>query len=73
MSARWLFLSLLFTPVLGASAAPPPEAAALRGEGPAVGQPAPDFTLRRLESEETVTLSEVAANRPVVLVFGSYT
>ena len=46
---------------------------ALRSDGPAVGQPAPDFTLARLGSEGTVTLSELSGDRPTVLVFGSYT
>ncbi len=37
------------------------------------GQMAPDFTLPVLESEEKVTLSSHRGQRPVVLVFGSYT
>lgn len=36
-------------------------------------QVAPDFTLRLLHSEETITLSSFRAVRPVVLLFGSYT
>ena len=41
--------------------------------GPAQGEWAPDFTLRRLEEEGSVTLSSFAGDRPVALVFGSYT
>lgn len=40
------------------------------------GQPAPDFSLSRLEmgrQEERVRLSDCFANRPVALIFGSYT
>lgn len=39
----------------------------------AVGDVAPDFTLPMLHGESRVTLSEEARNKPVVLVFGSYT
>ena len=40
-----------------------------------VGDKAPDFTLKKLNSkkEETVTLSGFQGKKPVVLVFGSYT
>ena len=43
-----------------------------------VGQPAPDFELPYLPGQgkadgETVRLSERFANRPVALIFGSYT
>ena len=41
--------------------------------GPAVGEPAPDFCLKRLESEERVRLSSFQGARPVAMVFGSYT
>lgn len=40
------------------------------------GQPAPDFSLPRLEKgrqDERVRLSDCVANRPVALIFGSYT
>ena len=39
----------------------------------AEGDPAPDFTLRRQGHSERVTLSSYHGQRPVVLVFGSYT
>ena len=45
----------------------------------AVGEPAPDFELPLLDDEthaplgETVRLSRFAGERPVALVFGSYT
>ena len=39
-----------------------------------VGSPAPDFTLTKLDKTAQVQLSSLTAqNRPVVLVFGSYT
>jgi len=37
------------------------------------GQRAPDFTLPTYDHSGTVTLSSHRGNRPVVLVFGSYT
>jgi hypothetical protein len=40
---------------------------------PELGDPAGDFTLRRLNSKNTVTLSKQLASKPVVLNFGSYT
>jgi AhpC/TSA family len=38
-----------------------------------VGDPAPDFTLPTLDRKDTVRLSTLRGERPVVLVFGSYT
>lgn len=37
------------------------------------GRRAPDFTLGTLDGQETVTLSSFAGNKPVALIFGSYT
>jgi len=37
------------------------------------GDPAPDFSLVKLDKSATVELSSLAAKQPVVLVFGSYT
>ncbi|MCH7591444.1 MAG: hypothetical protein IH989_01510 [Planctomycetes bacterium] len=42
-------------------------------EAPKVGEPAPDFTLKRMKSEEVVTLSEYRPDQPKVLIFASYT
>ena len=39
----------------------------------AVGDEAPEFSLPTLDRAETVTLSSFRGDRPVVLVFGSYT
>ncbi len=39
----------------------------------AQGDAAPDFTLRMLDRAGAVTLSSFRGQRPVVLVFGSYT
>jgi hypothetical protein len=44
-----------------------------RGGDLQVGDPAPDFTLPGLHGNGTVTLSNEYRQRPVVLVFGSYT
>src|SRR5260370_38066494 len=37
------------------------------------GQPAPDFALKPLDGGQLVRLSSFRGQRPVVLVFGSYT
>jgi hypothetical protein len=39
----------------------------------AEGELAPDFELPSLDGERTVRLAELRAERPVALVFGSYT
>ncbi len=45
-----------------------------RGEGTLkVGDEAPDFTLRKSKSDESITLSKFRGVRPVALLFGSYT
>ena len=41
--------------------------------GPKVGEPAVDFDLKRMGSQERVRLSSFKGRRPVALVFGSYT
>ena len=38
-----------------------------------VGDPAPEFTLPVLHGDRTVTLSAEFRQKPVVLIFGSYT
>ncbi|MFO0975604.1 MAG: deiodinase family protein [Planctomycetaceae bacterium] len=42
-------------------------------EGPALDEPAPDFTVKSLSGTETVKLSDKLGKRPVVLVFGNFT
>ena len=50
------------------------EAVALRDEmGPHVGDVPPDFNLKRMGCEERVRLSGFKGQRPVALIFGSYT
>ena len=39
----------------------------------ALGDPAPDFSLMKLDKTDRVQLSVLTAKQPVVLVFGSYT
>ena len=45
----------------------------LFGQAFQVGDPAPDFNLKLLGSEEYLSLSGFAGNKPVALVFGSFT
>jgi len=40
---------------------------------PAVGDAAPDFTLPTLQNAGPVTMSKYHDNRPLVLIFGSFT
>lgn len=42
-------------------------------QAPAVGTEAPDFELPRLESDERVRLSSFRDQKPVALIFGSFT
>lgn len=42
-------------------------------EGPAPGDPAPDFTLRTPDGKSAVTLSKLVGRKPVVLVLGNFT
>lgn len=42
-------------------------------KAPKVGVPAPDFTLKTLDGEDEIRLSQFAGKQPVVLIFGSYT
>jgi Iodothyronine deiodinase/EF hand len=41
--------------------------------GPALGTPAPDFTLKTVGGEQEITLSKLVGPKPVVLVFGNFT
>jgi len=38
-----------------------------------IGDPAPDFSLLKVDKSGSIRLSELNKQRPVVLVFGSYT
>ena len=60
--SRWTLLTGLFKGELGS-----------RFEGPHVGDLAPDFTLRTQDGLSTVTLSALRGEKPVVLIFGSFT
>jgi hypothetical protein len=42
-------------------------------KAPAVGDPAPDFSLPTLDRRRTITRSAHQAGRPLVLIFGSFT
>jgi thiol-disulfide isomerase/thioredoxin len=42
-------------------------------EGPKLDAPAPDFTLKTADGTETVKLSKLVGDKPVVLVFGNFT
>ena len=41
--------------------------------GPALGETAPDFTLKTVDGREEVTLAKLVGLKPVVLVFGNFT
>ncbi len=45
----------------------------LNAQAPRVGNLAPDFTLTDSRGEETITLSQFRGQKPVVLIFGSFT
>jgi peroxiredoxin len=40
---------------------------------PAVGTPAPDFTLATADGGTSITRSTFASGKPLVLIFGSWT
>lgn len=42
-------------------------------EAPKVGEDAPDFTLETRDGDESIRLSKFEGDRPVVLIFGSWT
>ena len=42
-------------------------------EGPELNGPAPDFELQTVDGAQTIRLSKVVGERPVVLVFGNFT
>jgi peroxiredoxin len=45
-----------------------------KGEGPKVGEAAPDFKIKMLSDGKTeVQLSSFKDKKPVILIFGSYT
>ena len=41
--------------------------------GPDLDDMAPDFRLKTIDGEQTVSLSDFRGKKPVVLVFGSFT
>jgi thiol-disulfide isomerase/thioredoxin len=41
--------------------------------GPALGTPAPDFTLKTVDGKQDVALSKLIGPKPVVLIFGNFT
>src|SRR5262249_16654850 len=41
--------------------------------GPAMGAPAPDFTLKTVDGKGEITLSKQTGPKPVVLIFGNFT
>ena len=59
---RWTFLRTFLRKEMGPYPA-----------GPALNELAPDFTLKRVNSQDEVALSQVVGPKPVVLVFGNYT
>jgi Iodothyronine deiodinase/EF hand len=59
---RWTFLRSFLRAEIGPFPA-----------GPALNETAPDFTLRLVQSQDSVTLSKLVGPKPVVLVIGNYT
>ena len=59
---RWTFLRIFLRREMGPYPA-----------GPALNEKAPDFTLKRVNSQDEVTLSKLVGPKPVVLVFGNFT
>ena len=68
---------VLVTPVLAALTLAAPTALAQSGGRKVVraveGKPAPDFTVKMMDGKTKVTLSKLYKDKPVLLVFGSYT
>jgi hypothetical protein len=62
MPSRYTLLNALLTGEIGSLC-----------EGPSVGQPAPDFTLKTQDGKQEITLAHYRNKKPVVLVFGSFT
>ena len=71
--------ALLLCAALAPGQAPPPQAQAVmkemgHGEGKLTpGDLAPDFSLKKVKSDETVRLSAFRGKKPVALLFGSLT
>jgi hypothetical protein len=42
-------------------------------EGPALGDPAPDFALKTFTLDRSLRLAELKGDKPIVLIFGSFT
>lgn len=75
-----LALALVATLALDASTQPTGGSRGMRGKyerradiGLKVGQPAPDFTLRSPDGETETNLEALRKDKPVILLFGSYT
>ena len=49
------------------------ESVVARDEKPHVGDVPPDFRLKQMGSEERVQLSKFKSQKPIALIFGSYT
>jgi hypothetical protein len=69
-----LFMGSVLIPVTTpAQPAPPFKKNGLKKGGPIVGDQAPDFELKYLDSKETFKLSTNFGKRPTVLIFHSFT
>ena len=76
-AANWLLVSIVLLIVSSSLAQ---ERRPARGNRPIrqpdkikVGDQAPDFALKTVDGKETIKLSSFRGDRPVALVFGSYT
>jgi peroxiredoxin len=68
--AYLLLVSLLALPI---AAQPQRSAGRQQPSGPQIGDQAPDFRLKTKDGQREVQLSSFKAQKPVVLVFGSFT
>jgi len=71
--AHFLLLTWLAAILLPAAAQSQRPGGRQQGAGPRVGEPAPDFKLQTKDGQREVQLSSFKGQRPVVLVFGSFT
>jgi hypothetical protein len=62
MPSRWTLLRGLLSGEVGSAL-----------EGPAVGQPGPEFTLPTHDAKRLIRLCDYRGRKPVVLIFGSFT
>jgi hypothetical protein len=63
----------LWNPPFGPASTPAPAGPVFVDPSPRIDEPAPDFTLTHYQEDGEWTLSSARGEKPVVLIFGSYT